>query len=128
MIEPDAARLITRVCEALEKTVLEDMTSPHSVRQLKAGVWTLRELAARVRSEQNRIREDIIDMEQVLTAQGVAFNRELPGITDAERHVELQACIERIEATAPAAHLRALHLRMLTRNNSSRNQRAPKKS
>ena len=120
MIEPQAARLIARVCDSLEQTVLADMATPYALRQLKSGLWTLRELAARIDAEPQRIREDIADMEQVLATLGAAMGPAAPGMTDAERHIELQAGIEALETAAPRAELRELHLRMLAREHDSR--------
>ena len=124
MIEPQAARLIARVCDSLEQTVLADMAAPHALRQLKSGLWTLRALAARIDAEPQRIREDIADMEQALVTLGAAACRIAPGMTEAERHIELQAGIEALETAAPRAELRELHLRMLAREHASRSQRA----
>lgn len=123
MIEPQAGRLIARVCAALEKAALADTGSPYAQRQLKAALWTLRDLASRIDAQPGRVREDIADMELALTALGAPCGIE-PGLTDIQRHLQLQARIEALEAASPAPELRALHIRMLARDESSRSQRA----
>jgi hypothetical protein len=122
MIEPQSGALLARICETLEQTVLDDMAAPFAQRQLKASLWTLRNLAVRIDAQPRVLNEDIADMEQVL-----ALHAEIPkdalgtvgALTDVQRHLQLQACVELLEARNPTIAIRALHVRMLEREHAA---------
>jgi len=122
MIEPQSGALLARICKTLEQTVLNDMAAPFAQRQLKASLWTLRNLAVRIDAQPRVLNEDIADMEQVL-----ALHAEIPkdalgtvgALTDVQRHLQLQACVELLEARNPTTAIRALHIRMLERERAA---------
>lgn len=167
IIEPRAGRLIARICDTLERTVLATMTPSHPQRQLKAGLWALRDLASRIDRQGDAVRADIEEMQAFFAryagalgdvgdvggAEEAAMDARAPidggdgtdgrdaGVSDADRHVRLQARLADAEArlhandapggvrddetdrqpagtpTAPDIDraLRALYLRMLAR-------------
>jgi hypothetical protein len=116
MIEPQSGALLARICETLEQTVLNDMAAPFAQRQLKASLWTLRDLAVRMDAQPRVLSEDIADMEQVLESYA-----EIPAakdaldaagaLTDVQRHLQLQACTELPESRNPTTPIR-VHFRV----------------
>lgn len=127
LTEPRAGLLLARVSSVLEKTALSDMASPMAQRQLKAGLWVMRDMAARLDGQAATLREDIADMELLLTRCGAGLHEPATG-DEVHRHQALQEKIAALEAglytggepltdqgTAAAKALRALYLRMLER-------------
>ena len=124
MIEPQSGALLARICKTLEQTVLNDMAAPFAQRQLKASLWTLRDLAVRMDAQPRVLSEDIADMEQVLESYAeIPAAKDALGaagaLTDVQRHLQLQACVELLEARNPTTAIRALHIRMLERERAA---------
>lgn len=126
MIHPTPGALLQRIAETLERSALNDMGSSLAHRQLKAGLWALRDIAGRLDARADVIRADIEDMRATLTATGwkAEFGPLPNALGDAELHLRLQAQLEALEtrqyASSPDSGdalrlLRALHQRMLER-------------
>lgn len=127
--QPKPALLITRICDALESTILADPAPERAQRQIKAALWALRRIAAGLDQRSELVSADIDDMQRVLAAHGECPEAEMEQVeADEERHIRLQARVAALEASAftpgtpacckqvaIAADLRALYGRMLDR-------------
>jgi len=132
--QPSPSKLLARICDTLDDSVMADMGSPYARRQLKAGLWALRRLGESLHTRTERLQADVRDMQALLEhARAGAPAAGAAGDEDAEsleqRHLRLQGQIEALEAQAIAAQedtgadvseilraLRALYVRMLERD------------
>ena len=137
LIEPKADRLLARICESLERTALADMMSPYAHRQLKAGLWALRDLASSLKGQGEWLEREVADMKQVLAAHADCRPKPLPGILPyaslEEQHLALQDQLATLDAHVQATaasrseragcavrELRALYVRMLERERAAK--------
>lgn len=136
--EPRPDRLLLRLCDSLERTALADMGSAEARRQLKAGLWALRNVASVLDASGALLRAEIADIEGVL-AQLARYAEKPAGESSdvsppspRERHVALQESLAAVDRRVQAACaggdaaasdarriLRALYRRMLARERSS---------
>lgn len=120
IVEPQPQLLIQRICKSLEQSVQADAASGLAQRQLRAGLWTLRDLASRLDIYAASMAADIADMEAVLRAHLAPEELHRPGgEPDVAWHKKLQGLVVQLEAgtsaDGTARDLQALHVRMVER-------------
>ena len=112
MIEPGMGKLLRRVSECME-------ASSGDSRQMRAGLWALRDLSKRVDGHPHAVREDIADMRAALgVGVGIDPGPALDG--DEKEHVRLQHQLLALLQNArndgqTQTRLRKLFLKMLER-------------
>ena len=129
MIQPQPDRLIERICQSIEKTVLPAMKPSNEQRSLKGALWALRDLASRLGARQELLAAEVADMRQLLAAHAPELlGTTNPGGSLEDQHLWLQSQLQALDTRAQASaasgdararhtarELRSLYKRMLDR-------------
>lgn len=121
-VEPRPADLIARVCESLERTAVGDPAAKNAQRQLKAGLFTLRQLQTDLDRRGAELVRDVGEMRALLVACRHPLPEPLPHSSIEQEHLALQERLCALEETVQGAEqrsleaqLRRLYVEMLTR-------------
>ena len=121
-VEPRPADLIARVCESLERTAVGDPAAKIAQRQLKAALFTLRQLQSDLDRRGTALVRDVEEMRALLVACRHPLPEPLPHGSIEQEHLALQERLCALEETVAGteqrnlqAQLRRLHVEMLTR-------------